>query len=51
VPLLCSVEINVPNSLPRVVRVLIHAHLDRQLTEVKHVYLKGASVLRKDLAQ
>ena len=43
VPLLCS--------LPRVVRVLIHAHLDRQLTEVKHVYLKGASVLRKDLAQ
>ena len=51
VPLLCSVEINVPNSLPRVVRVLIHAHLDRQLTEVKHVYLKGATVLRKDLAQ
>lgn len=51
VPLLCSVEINVPNSLPRVVRVLIHAHLDLQLTEVKHVYLKGASVLRKDLAQ
>ena len=51
VPLLCSVEINVPNSLPRVVRVLIHAHLDRKLTEVKHVYLKGASVLRKDLAQ
>ena len=51
VPLLCSVEINVPNSLPRVVRVLIHALLDRQLTEVKHIYLKGASVLRKDLAQ
>ena len=51
VPLLCSVEINVPNSLPKVVRVLIHAHLDRQLIEVKHVYLKGASVLRKDLAQ
>jgi chorismate mutase len=25
--------------------------LDRQLTEVRHVYLKGASVLRKDLAQ
>lgn len=51
VPLLCSVEINVPDSLPKVVRVLIHAHMDRQLAEVKHVYLKGASVLRKDLAQ
>lgn len=51
VPLLCSVEIDVPDSLPKVVRVLIHAHMDRQLAEVKHVYLKGASVLRKDLAQ
>jgi chorismate mutase len=51
VPLLCAVEINVPSSLPRVVRVLMHANLDRELDEVKHVYLRGATVLRKDLAQ
>jgi chorismate mutase len=51
VPLLCSMEINVPHSLPRVVRILLHAQLDRQLTEVKHIYLRGATVLRKDLAQ
>ena len=49
--LLCSVEIDVPGALPRVVRVLMHANLDAELSEVKHIYLKGASVLRKDLAQ
>lgn len=51
VPLLCSVEIDVPQSLPRVVRVLMHAHLERSLADVKHIYLRGATVLRKDLAQ
>lgn len=51
VPLLCSVEIDVPGALPRVIRVLMHANLEAELSEVKHVYLKGASVLRKDLAQ
>ena len=51
VPLLCSVEIDVPQALPRVVRVLMHAQLERPLAEVKHIYLRGATVLRKDLAQ
>jgi chorismate mutase len=37
--------------LPRVVRILAHAHLDRSLADVKHIYLRGATVLRKDLAQ
>jgi chorismate mutase len=30
---------------------LLHAHLDGPLAEVKHIYLRGATVLRKDLAQ
>jgi chorismate mutase len=51
VPLLCTVEIDVPQSLPRVVRILLHAQLERPLAEVKHIYLRGATVLRKDLAQ
>jgi chorismate mutase len=51
VPLLCSVEIDVAGALPRVVRVMMHANLEVGLTEVKHIYLKGAAVLRKDLAQ
>jgi chorismate mutase len=51
VPLLCSVEINVPGALPRVVRVMMHANLEAALEDVKHIYLKGAATLRKDLAQ
>ena len=51
VPLLCAVEIDVKGALPRVVRVLMHAHLDRDLADIKHIYLRGAAALRKDLAQ
>lgn len=51
VPLMCAVEIDVPGALPRVVRVMAHAHLDRPRADVRHVYLHGATVLRRDLAQ
>jgi chorismate mutase len=51
VPLLCAVEIDVANSLPRVVRILLHTNSTKSLAEIKHIYLNGASVLRKDLAQ
>jgi chorismate mutase len=51
VPLLCAVEIDVPGSLPRIVRILMHLNSDKSLSEIKHIYLNGASVLRKDLAQ
>ncbi|MEZ5116521.1 MAG: chorismate mutase [Candidatus Nanopelagicales bacterium] len=51
VPLLCAQEIDVTGAMPLVVRVLMHAELDRALTEVSHVYLRGAEALRVDLAQ
>ncbi|KGM14503.1 chorismate mutase [Cellulomonas bogoriensis] len=51
VPLMCAVEIDVPGALPRVVRLMAHANLDRPRTDVRHVYLHGATVLRRDLAQ
>jgi chorismate mutase len=51
VPLLCAQEIDVEGSLPRVVRVMAHVALDRPRSEVSHVYLRGAEVLRQDLAQ
>ena len=50
-PLLCAVEIDVPNSLKRVVRVLMHINSDKSLSEIRHIYLHGAAVLRKDIAQ
>lgn len=51
VPLICAVEMAVPGSLPRVVRLMAHAYLDVPRSEVRHVYLHGATVLRRDLAQ
>jgi len=48
VPMICSREIPVPGSLPRTVRVLIHVDSGKP-TDVKHVYLRGARVLRPDL--
>ena len=51
VPLICSVEMDVPGALPRVVRLMAHAHLEAPREQVQHVYLHGATVLRRDLAQ
>jgi chorismate mutase len=51
VPLLCAQEIDVNGALPRVVRVLAHVETPLQRGEITHVYLRGAEVLRQDLAQ
>src|SRR5205085_2002489 len=50
VPLLCASEIAVPDALPRCVRVLLHVHSARPRAAIAHVYLRGATVLRPDLA-
>lgn len=49
VPLMCMSEIAVATGLPRCVRVLIHADADRHAQRPRHVYLRGATVLRPDL--
>ncbi len=51
VPLLCAVEIDVLGALSRVVRVLAHVDTEAARADVTHVYLRGAEVLRQDLAQ
>lgn len=51
VPLICATEIAVANSLPRVIRILIHFETDLKRDHIKHVYLDGAEALRQDLAQ
>jgi chorismate mutase len=48
VPLLCAREIDVPGSMPRVIRVLVHCYADEG-SEAKHVYLREATALREDL--
>jgi chorismate mutase len=51
VPLLCTTEIAVPGSMPRVLRLLAHVESDRPRSEIHHVYLRGAAGLRRDLPQ
>jgi chorismate mutase len=51
VPLLCAQEIDVAGAPARVVRVMALAETDQARAQVVHVYLRGAEVLRKDLAQ
>jgi chorismate mutase len=51
VPMLHFTEIDVPGSLPKVIRVLMHVNTTRTQHEVEHVYLDGATVLRPDLAK
>jgi chorismate mutase len=48
VPLLCSREIPVPGSLPRVIRVLVHYYA-AEGHQPRHVYLGEARALRADL--
>lgn len=49
VPLLCSIEINVPGSLARCIRILVHVNTSKSQKEIKHVYLRDAVRLREDL--
>ncbi|HUK69681.1 MAG TPA: chorismate mutase [Streptosporangiaceae bacterium] len=51
VPLLCTTEIDVPGALPRVVRLLMHVETARSRSQIQHVYLRGATTLRLDIAQ
>ena len=50
-PLLCAVEIDVPGALERVVRAMFTVETEREMKEISHIYLGGAKVLRRDIAQ
>lgn len=49
VPLLSAAEINVPDALPRCIRVLMLWNSTRTPEQVQHVYLRDAASLRPDL--
>lgn len=51
VPMLHFSEIDVPGSMPRVIRVLMHVNTGRAQNEIEHVYLEEATALRPDLAK
>lgn len=51
VPLLCATEIPVPGSLPHCIRVLLHVNTTRGQREIRHIFLRNAAMLRKDLIE
>lgn len=49
VPLFDMQEIEVPGSLSKCIRVLVQINCQKRLQEIKHCYLGGTKILRKDL--
>lgn len=49
VPLICTRELEIEGGMPRVVRVMAHVETELSRADVTHVYLHGASALRRDL--
>ena len=49
VALMCGHEMNKPGGLPMCLRILIHVNTDKAARDIKHIYLRGARVLRPDL--
>ena len=50
VPLLCGHEMNVPGSMQKCVRILLHVNTDAAPQDIQHIYLRDATRLRTDLA-
>lgn len=50
VPMLCATEIDVPNAMARVIRLLAHIQTGRP-AGIEHVYLRGAVQLRPDIVE
>jgi chorismate mutase len=48
VALLCGHEMDVPGALSRCLRVLLHVNTEKKASEIVHVYLHGARVLRPE---
>ena len=51
IPLLCASEIDVPGSMRRCIRVLMHVTTTRERVRMHHVYLRNAQSLRDDLPE
>jgi chorismate mutase len=48
VAILHTTEIPVPGSLPRCIRVLVHAYSSKPRDQIRHTYLRAAAALRPD---
>lgn len=51
VPLIGSVEVDVPGALDKTIRAMLHVNSAKSHEEISHIYLHGAVALRRDIAQ
>jgi chorismate mutase len=51
VPLMCAQELNIAGAMPLVIRLMAHVSTTLPREQITHVYLRGATALRRDLAQ
>ena len=51
VPLMCAQELNIAGAMPLVIRLMAHVNTTLPREQITHVYLRGATALRRDLAQ
>lgn len=51
VPLMCSLEINVPSGLQKCIRFMVQVNTEKAQSEMVHVYMNKAKKLRPDLSQ
>jgi chorismate mutase len=49
IALMCGHEMDVPGSLRMCLRIMMHVNTEAPQSQVCHVYLRGAAVLRPDL--
>ncbi len=51
VALMCGHEMDVPGSLRKCIRILLHWNTDKTAEEIVHIYIRGAKKLRPDISQ
>ena len=51
VPLMCTQELDIVGAMPRVIRLMAHVNTTLPRNQITHIYLRGATALRRDLAQ
>jgi chorismate mutase len=50
VALMCGHEMNKPGALQMCLRILLHVNTEKAARDIKHVYMRGATVLRPDIS-
>ncbi len=51
VPLLCAQEMDVDGGLRKCIRLLLHIDTETERDDLRHVFLRGATTLRPELAE